>query len=90
MVNRQLLLSYADAAGWQSGWKSSNVRAAAYSADFKYLFIRFGKPNGTVIRTYVYRDVDAGVFAGLLAAPSKGEYVARVVKPHYHDYDPLD
>ena len=88
-INRELLLSYADAAGW-TRVRSSNVHSVAYSADFKYLFIRYGGQKGKPVTTYIYRDVDAGVFQGLLAAPSKGEYVARVVKPHFHDFDRLE
>lgn len=80
-ANTALLMSYADAAGW-TPVRSSNLREVSYSQDFAYLFVRF--KSGSV---YVYRHVEPGVYAGLLAAPSKGEYLARIVKPNYHDYD---
>lgn len=54
---------------------SSNLRAVAYARDFRRLFVSF-KGGGL----YAYEDVPEGVYQGLLAAPSKGEYLHAVIK----------
>jgi hypothetical protein len=78
-ANTGLLSAYADAAGWVPV-RSSNVREVSYSADFAYLFVRFR--NGG---TYVYKGVEPGIYQGLLAAPSKGQYMHAAVKRNYFD-----
>ena len=55
--------------------KSSNVAQVAYSDDFARLFVEF--KGG---RVYCYSKVPRGVYEGLLAAPSKGKYVYRIVR----------
>jgi len=67
-------LAYLDQAEWVRV-QSSNVHSVWYQPDFKYLWIKFN--SGSV---YLYMDVDPGVYQGLLAAPSKGEYVYYVVR----------
>lgn len=58
---------------------SSNVAAVAYSgADFQRLWVRFH--SGSV---YVYHSVPESVYAGLMAAGSKGGYLAKHVKGHF-------
>lgn len=64
-----VLAAQADSLDW-TPVSSSNVQAVAYAADFRRLFIRFKSGQ-----RYAYEGVPAGVFQGLLAAPSKGEYV---------------
>lgn len=62
----------------QAEWvrvRSSNVDAVWYQPDFRYLWIKF--KSGAV---YLYMDVDLGVYQGLLAAPSKGQYVYYVIR----------
>ena len=54
---------------------SSNVAAVAYSPDFARLFVRF--KSG---KRYAYEGVPAGVYQGLVAAPSKGEYVWSILR----------
>jgi hypothetical protein len=78
-ANVGLLTAYADAAGWHPV-RSSNLKEVAFAADFAYLFVRF--KSGSV---YLYKNVEAGVFQGLLSAPSKGKYLHAIIKPNYHD-----
>lgn len=55
--------------------QSTNVRRVGYLPDFRYLFVEF--KGGA---TYLYEQVDAGVWEGLKAAPSKGQYVFYVLR----------
>jgi hypothetical protein len=73
-VANAVLLAYSDAADWQPV-RSSNVKEVAYLPDFKYLFVRFH--SGA---EYVYETVPEGVYQGLLAAPSKGQYIYFVIR----------
>lgn len=66
--------AYLESADWVAV-KSTNVARVAYLADFAYLFVEF--KNASV---YLYERVPAGVYQGLLAAPSKGQYVFYVLR----------
>lgn len=68
-----VLAAQADTLDWLPV-ASSNVRAVAYAADFRRLFIRFDAGR------YAYEGVPPGVFQGLVAAPSKGTYVFYVIR----------
>lgn len=82
MADNAVLRAEHDALDWV-GVDSSNLEAVAFVPDFGRLWVRF-KPNpGSRFRTYVYLKVPASVYAGLLAAPSKGQYHARHVKGVY-------
>lgn len=69
-----VLAAQADSLDW-TAVSSSNVQAVAYAADFARLFIRFKSGQ-----RYAYEGVPLGVFQGLLAAPSKGEYVFAIIR----------
>lgn len=58
---------------------SSSVEAIGYDADAQELHVRFLKSG----ETYVYYSVEEWVFAELMQAASKGNYVNTRVKPHY-------
>lgn len=62
---------------------SSNVEAIGYDNKTQQLHVRF--LSGT---TYVYDKVPADIYEDLMAAPSKGSYVNRVIKGAY-DYTKL-
>jgi hypothetical protein len=57
---------------------SSNVESVGHDGPSSVLEVRFH--NG---RTYRYFGVSASVFAGLLAAPSVGQYFNANVKGRY-------
>ena len=57
---------------------SSNIEAIGYDGASRELHVRF--LNGA---TYVYSDVEDGVFEELLQAPSKGSYLNRNIKGRY-------
>lgn len=59
--------------------KSSNIKDVSYNRENKILSITFHKGN----RVYSYYDVPFAVYAKLLKAPSKGEYLAAFIKPRY-------
>lgn len=59
---------------------SSNVDGAAFASDFGDLFIRF--KGGDLYRYWV---VEPGVWAAFLAAPSKGNFVFRVIRANGTD-----
>lgn len=63
---------------------SSNLLAVGYDAPSETLFVAF--KGGTV---YAYLAVPATVHEELMAAPSKGSYLARGIKNHYR-YVKLD
>jgi hypothetical protein len=58
---------------WHATPQSSNVQAFYYDDENRVLHMKLG-PKGKPPRTYRYRGVPPEVFAGLLAAPSKGKY----------------
>ena len=57
---------------------SSNIEAIGYDAELRELHVQF--LSGA---TYVYSDVEDGVFEDLLQAPSKGSYLNRNIKGRY-------
>ena len=60
---------------------SSNVVAVGYEKNNLYVDYKSG--------SYVYYNVPKEIYAGLLAADSKGKYMWAKVKGRY-DYDRLD
>lgn len=54
---------------------SSNVAAIAWNEDFKRLFVRFHSGS-----TYFYDSVERATFYAFRNAPSKGQFVDRVLK----------
>jgi hypothetical protein len=57
---------------------SSSVRSAGYDGDSRTLEIEY--VNGSVYR---YFDVPQPTYAGLMAAPSIGNYVNTEIKPYF-------
>jgi hypothetical protein len=57
---------------------SSNVQAIGYDAPTMVLHVEF-KQGGT----YEYVGVPPKTYNELLAAPSKGQFLHREIKPHY-------
>lgn len=60
------------------GMESSNVEAVGYDEDKKELHVRF--KGGA---TYVYREVPIETYQKFMAAPSKGSFLATVIKPGF-------
>lgn len=60
--------------------KSSNVKRIGYDEPTKTLFVEF---SGGV---YGYKDVEKKVYEDLMAADSKGSFVAREIKGRYECY----
>jgi hypothetical protein len=58
--------------------ESASVRSVGYSTSSRTLEVEF--VNGSV---YQYFDVPQPTFAGLLAAPSIGNFVNTQIKPYY-------
>ena len=58
---------------------SSNVEAIGYDPDTQELHVRFLKSG----ETYVYYNVEEWVFAELMQADSKGQYLNRNIKDRY-------
>jgi len=58
--------------------ESSNIRAIGFDPQSNRLEVEF--KNGGV---YAYKDVPTTVHEGLMAADSKGRYLAAVIKPSY-------
>lgn len=58
--------------------ESASVRSVGYSTSSRTLEVEF--VNGSV---YQYFDVPQPTYAGLLAAPSIGNFVNTQVKPYY-------
>ena len=63
------------------GVQSSNVAAVRYHVGESQMEIRF--LNGG---TYRYSSVPETTFLAFLNAPSKGRYLARVIKPSFKGY----
>ena len=59
---------------------SSNVESIGYDGENQELHITFLGSSGT---TYVYLDVPDIVWEDLQAAPSKGSFLNREVKPRF-------
>lgn len=61
------------------GVRSSNVEAVAYyelpTPPYRRLYVKF--KSGAV---YAYDGVPRGLYDGMLAAPSKGEYLYAVIR----------
>lgn len=75
---------------WHDTPQSSNVRSFYYDDERRILFVVYGKPEGKgpPPRKYAYSGVPPEVFAGLLAAPSKGVYASSHIKGVFA-YQPL-
>ncbi len=74
---------------WHDTPQSSNVRSFYYDEERRILFVVYGKPTGeSTPRKYAYANVPPEVFAGLLAAPSKGQYAHAHIKNSF-GYQPL-
>ena len=58
--------------------ESASVRSVGYSMSSRTLEVEF--VNGSV---YQYFDVPQPTYAGLLAAPSIGNFVNTQIKPYY-------
>jgi hypothetical protein len=64
---------------------SSRVSEAAYDAAAERLYVRFVKPDGSVV--YVYDGVQANEWRNLRRSQSPGKYVNRVLNSKdYHRY----
>lgn len=57
---------------------SSNIEAIGHDTAAQELHVRFLSGD-----TYVYHGVPAEVYDELMAAPSKGSYLNRVIKANY-------
>ena len=58
--------------------RSSNVRAAGYDAEARALVVRFkGQRGDRPDAWYIYEGVGPGTYSDLLAAGSKGRFVAE-------------
>ncbi len=62
--------------------ESTSVRSVGYSTSSRTLEIEY--VNGSV---YQYFDVPQPTYAGLLAAPSIGNFVNTQIKPYYEVAD---
>jgi hypothetical protein len=58
--------------------ESSNIQAVGYDPDCQLLEVEF-KSGGV----YQYADVPQGEYDGMMAAASKGKYLAVNIKPRY-------
>ena len=58
---------------------SSNIEAIGYDPESRELHVRFLRSGDT----YVYSDVEEGVFEELMQADSKGSYLNRRIKGSY-------
>lgn len=66
---------------------SSNLYAVYYQPDFGRLFVWFGGNEKTPrITRYVYEGVGQGVYAALLSAPSKGQFLDQKLKKGGYAY----
>lgn len=63
---------------WIDSPESSNVARFGYEEDSQTLYVEF--KNGSV---YQYFDVPESVFDQMRAAPSKGQFLAQVIKGTY-------
>ena len=57
---------------------SSNVEAIGYEPGAQELYVRFLSGD-----TYVYHGIPEEVYDELMAAPSKGSYLNRMIKGSY-------
>jgi hypothetical protein len=83
-MNRVLQEEFANLS-WQYV-DSSNLERVAFVPDFGRLWVQFlpkGRGSGDL---YYYADVPQAVYEGLLAAPSKGKYLDRVLKKGGYGY----
>lgn len=62
---------------------SSNLLAVGYDKDNSNLFIIFKDKDGRPSSKYVYYHVPSQVHAELMAAESKGKYLAAYIKGTY-------
>jgi hypothetical protein len=71
-----------------SAWRpfsSSRVREAGYSKDGQRLYVRFVKPDGSVV--YVYEGVPSNVWRNFSRSASPGKYINRVLNGFdYHRF----
>jgi len=58
---------------------SSNVAAIGYDIRSQDLYVRFYHAS----RIYVYSGVPLSVYEDFLRAPSKGQFLAWMIKGHY-------
>jgi hypothetical protein len=58
---------------------STNVESIGYDGETMELHVRF--KSGPVM--YIYVNVPESTFDDLMAAPSKGSYLNREIKPNY-------
>ena len=61
--------------------QSSNLKAVGYTRDMDALEIEF--LSGSL---YIYFDVPISLYHGLLAAPSKGKYFWKHIRPYKDQY----
>ncbi len=64
--------------GWIESPESSSIARFRYHSETNILEIEFLKG-----RTYQYFDVPEAVFEGMQSAPSKGQYLAHIIKGVY-------
>jgi hypothetical protein len=57
---------------------STNVQAIGHDADAQELHVCFLSGD-----TYIYHGVPTDVYDDLMAAPSKGSFLNRIIKPNY-------
>ena len=62
---------------------SSNVSAFAYDPANRMRYVKFLSKDGGPEPTYVYYDVEAGVYDQFFAAPSKGKAVWQLLRDRY-------
>ncbi|MBX3442154.1 MAG: KTSC domain-containing protein [Planctomyces sp.] len=63
---------------WIETPESSNIARFGYDAAGQILAVEFAKSG-----TYQYYDVPEAVFEQMKAAPSKGQFVAQIIKGRY-------
>jgi len=63
---------------WQETPESSNLSRIGYDSDNQILMVQF--KNGSL---YNYYDVPGHVYQDMCIAPSKGQYLAQVIKGAY-------
>lgn len=63
---------------WQDTPESTNIARFKYDEKSFVLFVEF--KNGSV---YQYFDIPQGIFEQMMAAPSKGQFLAQSIKGLY-------
>jgi hypothetical protein len=63
--------------------ESSNLAAVGYDEENSNLFVLFQDKNGGPGQKYYYTGVPKSVYSELMAAPSKGRFLAAHIKGHY-------